>query len=201
MKKFIAIFTALCVALTLSAVASASGNNNNRNRTITDFVVAKGGDFDNHPGDYDILKTAVVTAGLADTLANAEADFTLFAPSDRAFMKLARDLGFQGNSEAAAWNFLVTQLTALGDGDPIPVLTNVLLYHVAPEAIYLDALFFDTDTVATALDGASLTSNRSRLVDADPDLVDAKVLYRRSNIPMRNGVVHGIDRVMIPLDL
>jgi len=201
MKKILAIFTTLCVALTLTAVASASSNRAKNQRTITDYVVANGGNFDDHHGDYDILLKAVVTADLADTLADTNSKFTVFAPNDRAFVLLAKDLGFTGDREVDAWNFLVRQLTVLGDGDPIPVLTNVLLYHVAPQAVYLDALLFDTDEVTTALTGATIRTNERHLIDNDPDLTDARVLYRRANIPLRNGVIHGIDRVMIPLDL
>jgi uncharacterized surface protein with fasciclin (FAS1) repeats len=62
-------------------------------------------------------------------VSNPTANLTVFAPNDRAFVRLARDLGFTGTTEAAAWQFLVGALTQLGNGDPIPVLTNVLLYH------------------------------------------------------------------------
>ena len=102
--------------------------------TITDIVLQSGGDFDDNPRDFDILLNAVVTADLAGVLADPEATLTVFAPNDRAFMRLATDLGFEskgGYDEEAVWNFIVGALTDLGGGDPIPVLTDVLTYHVA----------------------------------------------------------------------
>ncbi len=134
-------------------------------------------------------------------MASPDIDFTVFAPTDIAFVKLAIDLGFTGEGEEAAWNFLVGALTELGGGDPIPVLTNVLLYHVPPERLTIDNVLFDTDSVATALEGASFSVDRRSLVDADPDVKDAKVSLRRSNIRANNGFVHTIDRVLLPVDL
>ena len=81
--------------------------------------------------DFDILLNAVLAAGLEGALADPNADLTVFAPNDRAFIRLARDLGFKGYSEEGAFNTIVAALTNLGGGDPIPVLTNVLLYHVS----------------------------------------------------------------------
>ena len=96
--------------------------------TITEIVAASGPGFDNNKRDYDILLEAVLTAGLAGDLADPDAEFTVFAPNDRAFIRLAKDLGFTGSGEEDAWLYLVDQLTALGGGDPIPLLTAVLGY-------------------------------------------------------------------------
>jgi len=92
--------------------------------------------------------TAVVTAGLDGALADPAASLTVFAPNDRGFVRLARDLGFEGRGEEEAWLFLVDALAALGGGDPIPVLTDVLLYHVVPARVtvfdfVIAALFFN----------------------------------------------------------
>ena len=94
--------------------------------TITDLVLKSGGDFDSNKRDYDILLNAVVTADLADALADPDAELTLFAPNDTAFYRLARDLGYKGGyDETLVWTFLVSALTDLGGGDPIPVLTDI----------------------------------------------------------------------------
>lgn len=204
MRRILLILTSLLAVFAMSATAAYAGNGKNskaKNRTIADVVIASGGEFDNNHKDFDILLNAVVTADLAETLSSPDINYTVFAPTDIAFVKLATDLGFTGAGEEAAWNFLVGALTELGGGDPIPVLTSVLLYHVAPERLTIDNVLFDSDTVTTALDGATFSVDRRSLIDNDPDVKNAKVSLRRSNIRANNGMVHTIDRVLIPLDL
>ncbi len=173
-------------------------------QTITDIVSASGGEFDNDRNDFDILLTAVVAADLAGTLATPDLGVTVFAPTDRAFIRLARDLGFEGNDEEGAWNFLVAALTDLAeDGDPIPVLTNVLLYHVAPGNITRFGLilrtFFGSD-ITTLLDGATFRPFFFWLIDNDPDIRNPRVIAPR-NLEASNGLIQGINRVLVPLDL
>ncbi len=171
--------------------------------SITDFVVANGGAFDNNPADFDILLTAVSTAGLAEALDNPEASLTLFAPNDQAFLNLAKSLGFRGRGEERAWNFLVGALTDLGGGDPIPVLTDVLLYHVVPEEI-TPVQFLIAGTLRrpfdTLLDGATIQPAGRTIVDNDPDLADPS-LTRPLNVVTGNGIIHTITGVLVPLDL
>ena len=201
MRRILFLATSVLMVFSLGATALASTGKQGPDRTIADIVIASGGEFDDNHRDFDILLNAVITADLADTLASPDIDFTVFAPTDLAFVRLATDLGFTGEGEAAAWEFLVGALTALGDGDPIPVLTSVLLYHVAPERLTLDDLLFDTDTVDTALEGASFDINRRSLIDNDPDVKNAKLAFRKSNKRATNGIVHTVSRVLIPLDL
>jgi serralysin len=170
--------------------------------TITDFVAASGGTFDSNRLDYDILLNAVVAADLGGALANPEADLTLFAPNDAAFIRLARDLGYAGFAEDGAWNFLVAALTDLGGGDPIPVLTQVLLYHVAPESLGVGEVIaagFGGGTITT-LQGGAITPQGTRLIDNEPDLADAR-LFAPLQVRLDNGVVHTITSVLIPIDL
>lgn len=171
--------------------------------TIAQFVALSGNGFDNRPYDYDILLKAVQTAGLAGPLNDPQADLTLFAPNDRAFVLLARDLGYSGWSESGAWTFLVDALTQLGNGNPIPVLTNVLLYHVAPESLNAYQVLlagFANQPIETLLSGATFQPQGFRLKDADPDLTDPR-LFVPLNVNATNGVVHTINRVLIPVNL
>ncbi|MEM9411989.1 MAG: fasciclin domain-containing protein [Planctomycetota bacterium] len=170
-------------------------------QTIARFLADNGGAFDDKPTDYDILRRAVGTAGLVDALQNREAKLTLFAPNDRAFTRLARDLGFEGVSdEQAVWRFLVQQLTLLGEGDPIGPLTNILLYHVAPTDIDI-VDFINAQEVVTLFEGSTFeVSNFVRIVDKDPEIKNAR-LFSPLNVKYSNGTVHGISRVLLPLDL
>lgn len=169
--------------------------------TISDIVAESGGEFDTNGNDFDLLFNALEAADLVDTLADPEANLTVFAPTDEAFVRLAQDLGFEGTDEAGAFDAIVSALTDLGNGDPIPVLTDVLLYHVSPEGKRLSEIQ-ELDTVETLLDGATFTPEGNELVDNDPDLLNPEFLLTLSDIRAQNGsMIQGIDRVLIPLDL
>lgn len=172
--------------------------------TITDIVAESGGEFDKDRRDYDILLNAVVTAGLADVLADPDAEFTVFAPKDSAFVRLAKDLGYKGGyDEEAVFNFIVGVLTKLGGGDPIPVLTDILLYHVVPGTVRPIDLILSTifaSPIETALPGGKIQPFFLRLIDNDPDFKDPFVTFPL-NIRATNGRIHTITRVLIPVDL
>lgn len=167
-------------------------------QTITEIVLNSGGEFDRNYLDFDILLNAVVTADLADALNNPDDDLTVLAPNDLAFVRTARDLGYRGWSEEGAWNFLVAALTELGDGDPIPLLREILLYHVVPERLkpyeIIAASSIDT------LQGGEVRPRRFELRDNDPDLPNPSLFFPL-NIEASNGVIHTISRVLIPVDL
>ncbi len=199
LRKFLSVLSVFTVASAGFAAESAHAGGN----TITDIVLASGGDFDDDRRDFDILLNAVVTADLADALADPEAELTVFAPNDRAFVRLARDLGYEGGyDEEAAWNYLVGALTELGGGDPIPVLTDVLLYHVAPGDLRPLDLIFATifgGQIETLL-GATIRPFFFILIDNDPDLRNPFVV-RPIDIEASNGRIHAISRVLAPIDL
>ncbi len=151
--------------------------------------------------DFNILFKAVVAAGLDDDLAAPNADLTVFAPTDDAFVQLAKDFGFDGDphDEDAVFDAIAGALAGLApDGNPIPVLTNVLLYHVSPGAKPL-AEVAALDNVPTLLSGATFSPDGTTLVDNEPDLPDPSLI--QTDVPTANGIVHVIDRVLIPLDI
>lgn len=190
---------ALVAGAMVPAGATGSGTNN---RTIVDVLVKKSSTngFDHRAWDYDLLLEAATTAGLADELGNPDADLTVFAPNDAAFVRTARDLGYSGTSESGAWSFLVTALTDLGGGDPIPVLTNILLYHVAEGRIGAVKVVFSSE-IDTLL-GAGFGVRRGIvLVDKDPQLPNPFLNLGAVNLRAKNGVVHTVSRVLIPVDI
>ncbi|MEM9550462.1 MAG: fasciclin domain-containing protein, partial [Pseudomonadota bacterium] len=83
-------------------------------------------------GSFDILVKALQTADLADTVRDLD-DITVFAPTDAAFAALAADLGYDGDpeDEDAVFDFIAGALGDLAGGDPVPLLTDILLYHVS----------------------------------------------------------------------
>ena len=165
--------------------------------TITDIVAASGA-FDTNGADFDLLLKAVQTAGLTGALANPAADLTVFAPNDAAFLKLATTLGFTGTGESAGFDYLVDALTLLSGGaSPIPLLTDILKYHVSPTSLQASQVLSST-SIAT-LQGPKLGVNGTTLVDAATTLKNPSIIA--TDIQAANGVVHVIDGVLIPADI
>jgi uncharacterized surface protein with fasciclin (FAS1) repeats len=122
-------------------------------------------------GRFNTLVTALKAADLVDTLAG-EGPFTVFAPTDEAFAKLP-----EGTVESL-----------LGD---IPTLRSILLYHVVPGSVMAEDVVY--------LDSADTASGDSVTITAGNDGVminDAKVII--TDIVASNGVIHVIDRVILP---
>ncbi|MEM6624874.1 MAG: fasciclin domain-containing protein [Pseudomonadota bacterium] len=170
--------------------------------SIFDIVVQTSGEtgLDTNGQDFDILRTALEVTGLDVALSNRQADVTVFAPTDAAFIQLARDLGAEidDGDEAAALDAILAELTELApDGKPIPLLKQILEYHVSPDGRSLEELQAD-GTIVTAA-GGSLALRGVDLVDAEPDVANAKIVG--PDIDAKNGTIQIIDRVLIPLDL
>ena len=121
-------------------------------------------------GTFQTLLTAVDAAGLGDTLADG-GPFTVFAPTDDAFAALPQET--------------VQGLLA----DP-PALVRVLNYHVVPGRIMSAQITSDSEqktveggVLKIAVNG-SVTVNHATVTQAD--------------VEAENGVIHVIDRVLIP---
>ncbi|MEL7296271.1 MAG: fasciclin domain-containing protein [Pseudomonadota bacterium] len=191
----------LGMAMTM-AIAFTPADNVNAGHpgSITDIVASSGGTFDRNKDDFDILLNAVLAAELESALADPHADLTVLAPTDRAFIRLARDLGFTGRDEAGAFEAIVGALTVLGDGDPIPVLRNILLYHVSAGS--KDAADIQhTPVIETLLEGATILTSKRRLIDNDPDIRDPRLVRGHVSINANNGIINPITRVLIPIDI
>jgi uncharacterized surface protein with fasciclin (FAS1) repeats len=121
-------------------------------------------------GTFNTLVAAVTAAGLATTLSD-DGPFTVFAPTDDAFAALPA-----GTVDAL-----------LND---IPTLTQILLYHVvsgdvrAADVVNLNS--------ATTLQGGSVSIDASMGVKIN----DANVLL--TDVLATNGVIHVIDKVLLP---
>jgi uncharacterized surface protein with fasciclin (FAS1) repeats len=200
-KSLVATLIAGVMTVAIAAPAAASGSTSTRPATIADAVIAKSSTNgpDRNPYDYDLLLKAVLATKLDGALADPSASLTVFAPDDAAFIRTARDLGYTGWSEQGAWNFLASALGSLNGGDPIPVLKNILLYHVVNGR--LGPLQVLTSGSLTTLLGESFKVRFITLVDKDPQLPNANLNLLALNQKTGNGVIHGITRVLIPVDL
>lgn len=123
-----------------------------------------------------ILVAAVVAAGLVDTLKGA-GPFTVFAPTNDAFAALLTELG-------------VTQDALLAD---TALLSKVLTYHVLPARVLKAEIPFDTP-VAT-VQGSTIQINRSFQITDQRARVSQIIT---PDIFTSNGVVHVIDKVLLP---
>jgi uncharacterized surface protein with fasciclin (FAS1) repeats len=121
--------------------------------------------------DFSILVEAVTKAGLAGAL-SAEGPFTVFAPTNEAFKALFKQLGVSG----------VKDLTA-------EQLTPILTYHVVAGKVMSTDL---TNTSVATLNGQKIKIDLSNGVKIN----ESKVT--KADISGTNGVVHVIDRVLIP---
>jgi len=119
------------------------------------------------------LHTAIVDAGLADTLASANNTYTIFAPTNAAFGKLPEGM-----------------LDALL-ADPDGALRDVVLNHAV--AGRLNSAAIVTAGTLTTLGGETLTVTVRR---GDVYVNDVRVIV--ADIPAKNGVIHTLNEVLLP---
>ncbi|CAL4858825.1 fasciclin domain-containing protein [Microbacterium sp. MM2322] len=192
-KLGIALATVVAGALALTASPASAHQATKPAGSIVDVAVAAsgGGTPDKNGSDYDILVQALVATGLDKTLDDPKSTFTVFAPNDRAFERLVTDLtGTAPVSEAAA----LTAITSTFTADQI---SDILLYHVVAgkKLSPLKVLFSHEITMAN---GGTIEPRGLTLRDETPELKNPKLVLRAINIPASNGVIHTIDRVLVP---
>ncbi len=123
---------------------------------------------------FSTLVTAVSTAGLVDTL-KGDGPFTLFAPTNAAFEALP-----PGTVES------------LLQPENRDQLVEVLTYHVVPGAVTSDQLAgqrLDAETVQGGTVDIDATGTGVRVNNANVTQADTMG---------SNGVIHRIDRVLLP---
>lgn len=172
--------------------------NDGTSLTVAGELARSGGGFDGNADDFDILNAALDVAGLTGALDDGMASLTLFAPTDAAFVGLAQALGYGENNEAGAFWSIVGVLAEVGQGDPIPLLTDILTYHVAPGLLAAEDVVA-AESIAT-LSGEAITPDGAVLGDLDPSVPDPEVIVARADLPATNGLVHAIDGVLLPFD-
>jgi uncharacterized surface protein with fasciclin (FAS1) repeats len=123
-----------------------------------------------------ILVEAVTAAGLAQTLSGA-GPYTVMAPTNDAFASLLQELGVTKDQ-------LLTNKS---------LLTTVLTYHVVPGRIAQSQI--PVNTPITTVQGQTFTVN-SAFVITDQRARTARIV--QADVPASNGVVHVIDRVLLP---
>ncbi len=130
-------------------------------------------------GNLSILSEAINVAGLRGDLIG-DGPFTLFAPTDAAFAALLAELG-------------ITKAQLLADR---ALLTSVLTYHVLPAKVERAAV--PVGRAITTLQGGIFKVSASGSVLTINDGRNRTATITATDAQARNGVVHTIDRVLLP---
>jgi uncharacterized surface protein with fasciclin (FAS1) repeats len=167
-------------ALGFAAFLSAcGGDSTSRHATLADVAKNNG---------FTALLAAADKAGLSPTLGSANANLTVFAPTDAAFTTLSTQLGF-ANPTA-----MVTALSA-------DALKNILSYHIVSGTKFAADLKAGgaSQTTLYSFGGKSTTlalNTSSGVAITDAVLATAKV--SSADVAASNGVIHALDKVLVP---
>jgi uncharacterized surface protein with fasciclin (FAS1) repeats len=185
MRKFLVSLAGIGLVFALAvAPAAAQKGKSKPKQTIVETVVdiSGPGGFDSNPADFDILREAVVATGLAGKL-GGKRQLTVFAPSDQAFLDLTGASTEQEAFDAVA---------ALG----LPAVKKVLRYHIAPGKRGAKQVV-NKKRIPTLLKKQKLTKRKgsTTLKDATGRKVG---IVAPNAARASNGIVHGLDGVLLP---
>ena len=130
------------------------------------------------------LEAAVIKADLVETL-KGEGPFTVFAPTDDAFMGLLMALGGEFNS-----------FEDFDTEEEIALLRDILLFHVVPAKV------LEGDLAAGEV-GTALSENSIEIIESGETFVigdasDTNAAILETDIEATNGVAHVINKVLLP---
>ncbi|NLZ95095.1 MAG: fasciclin domain-containing protein, partial [Bacteroidales bacterium] len=174
MKKIKFLFLSLLLISSVAFVACSDDDKLPSNSTIVD--VAK-----SNP-DFSTLVQALNITGLDVALNNKAASFTVFAPTNQALAALLTEL----------------ELTSLTDV-PKQALSNILLYHVLDESKM--AASINTGYYPTLSVGPADNTNLSLYVDMSTTMINNRAKITTTDVKAQNGVIHAIDKVLLPQNI
>ena len=199
MKRVIATAAIAALGVGMAAPAFAKQGTKPLSEVLVDSNT-----FDSNGRDYDIVTEAVLAVlkakptSAVSVLTDGNVRATAFVPQDRAFFPLVETLtGSKPANEQAAFE----AVASLG----IDTVETVLLYHVVPNATIgaKKALKSNNAMLETAQGGTitvKVKKGTIRLKDNDPDLRDPRVVAPNINKGKKQ-IAHGIDRVLLPINL
>ena len=125
--------------------------------------------------DHTTLVAAVKAAGLVETL-KGKGPFTVFAPTNAAFAAALTELG-------------ITKAALFAN---VPLLTKVLTYHVVGARVLKAEI---PATPIATVQGETFTINSAFVLT---DQRDRKTNITATDVFASNGVIHTVDRVILP---
>ncbi len=170
-----AFFSLIIVSIAfMSCEKDNESDNVMTSHTITDVAASN--------PDFTSLVVALKKAGLDGTLANPASSFTVFAPTNAAFAALLTEL------KVASINDI-----------PVETLTKVLLYHVKTGKSTASQI--TTGYYSTLSNGPVADSNLSMYVDMSSTKINGRAKITKTDVMADNGVIHVIDKVLLPMSI
>ncbi|KAF7645534.1 hypothetical protein LDENG_00202590 [Lucifuga dentata] len=181
MGKFLRVFiyrTAVCIENSCLVRGSKEGSNGALHlmRTLLKPAVKNMYEILTEDGGFKIFLSLVESAGLTDLL-KQEGDFTLFAPTDKAFAGLSK-----------------RDLTLLKSD--INALRTILLYHFSNGVFIGGGLETGVTNLLKSLQGSNL-----KLISANNSVQVNSVQVPEADMMAMNGVIHFINSVLYPGDI
>lgn len=181
MIRQVKILAAICAVSLVAACGGGDDHPPPAPGTLAAEATARG---------FTSLVAAADKAGLVPALSASSSSLTVFAPTDAAFAALATTLGF------ANANAMVTAL----DG---PTLAKILQYHVLPTkkvaADLVAAGAKSTQSTLYTFEGAASTVALDTSAGVKiTDKVLNQVTVQTADVAASNGVIHVIDKVLVP---
>jgi uncharacterized surface protein with fasciclin (FAS1) repeats len=170
--KILKLFIAITMVAALPSTAM-SGGYGSYEKTAKSMMSRDIVDTAISAGQFNTLVQAIQAADLVDTL-KGPGPYTVFAPTDEAFAKLPAGT-----------------LADLLKPENKAKLQSILTYHVVPGKVM--------STDATKLDSAKTVNGERFTIQKSPKglmVDDATVI--KADIKASNGVIHVIDRVILP---
>ena len=160
--------------------------------TIVESAVTLSGGvlaFDDNQDDFDILVAAVLATGANEDPLNGEYDYTVFAPTDAAFLAAAGLFDPENPTATTAED----EILAVGILANAVDLGAVLAYHIT-EGVRNSRSVTRAKKI-TMLDGNTITA-RGGFVEAAGSDAD----FVATDLRVADGMIHVIDTVLLPPD-
>lgn len=171
LRRNILLMSGIAASASVSSLLAACGSSTETSKDI--FELAR----DN--ADLSVLSDAIIKADLVQTFQN-NTSYTLFAPNNAAFVAALAELGLTKE-----------QLFANK-----PLLTSILTFHLLPGKVSSGSI--PLNTPLATVQGATLKVDNIAGILTITDGRSRKSKIIQIDLDARNGVVHIIDKVLLP---
>jgi len=177
MKNYFKLFSGVSIIVLILASVSCKKSSTSGGMT-THFIT----DVASSNPNFSDLVAALKRTGLDKALENGSASFTVFAPTNAAFATLLGELN-------------VTSVSQI----PVGTLTEVLLNHVISGSLTASQL--KSGYYSTLAAGPSKGYTLSMYVDLMAKKINGGANITQTDIMADNGVIHVIDKVLLPMTI